>query len=224
MAKSTEVRLLRRADLIVSEMESPEDKAILEIGCGTGELAYRIAQKTFAEVLATDICRPFIDEAKKRFQLPNVRYEVADFNQIIFFKEKTFDYIVGNGILHHLYPHLDDSLAKMKSLLKDKGKIIFFEPNYMNPYVYFIFTIPPLRSMAKLEPDEMAFSRRYIMKKLSTYGFANILVEYKDFLIPGVSEILIQPSIIAGNVLEKIPFAKNMSQSLFIRASKSDDN
>ena len=39
------------------------------------------------------------------------------------------------------------------------GRIIFLEPNLHNPYVYLIFSRPKLRQRARLEPDEMAFSR-----------------------------------------------------------------
>ena len=159
MVKSTEVRMRRRADLILSEMHSAEGKSVLEIGCGTGEVAFWMAEKTVANVLGTDFCVPFIEEAKKNFHLENLRYEVLDFNNADHFKGEKFDYIVGNGILHHLYHHIEKALHNMRSLLKDNGKIIFLEPNYHNPYVFMIFSHPLLRKKANLEPDEMAFSK-----------------------------------------------------------------
>lgn len=211
----------RRADLILSEMTSSADKSILEIGCGTGEVAYWIAEKTRAQVLGTDLCLSFIETAKKNFLLPNLRYDVLDFNKPNDFNGKKFDYVIGNGILHHLYYHLDDALIKMYNLLKDGGKILFLEPNLHNPYVYLIFSYPRLRKIANLEPDEMAFSKSFITQKLHSAGYKEILVDYRDFLLPGIPDFFIQPSIIVGAVLEKIPLVQNSAQSIFVRAVKN---
>lgn len=220
LVKSTEVRMSRRADWILSEMSREENINVLEIGCGTGEIAHWIAERSRAQVLGTDLCVPFIDDAKQKYQLPNLQYAVLDFHHADAFGGEQFDYIVGNGILHHLYNHLDEALARMFALLKKGGKIIFIEPNLYNLYVYFIFSYPRLRKLAKLEPDEMAFSKSFILKKLHKAGYGDVRASHKDFLIPGVPDFLIQPSIVIGDVLEQIPLLKSTSQSLFICAEK----
>ncbi len=201
-------------------MEISPQKSIMEIGCGTGKNCFMLAQKTGMKVLGTDLCVPFIDDAKKNFQLPNLRFDILDFNKADQFKGEKFDYIIGNGILHHLYHHLDDAFVNMKALLKENGKIIFLEPNIYNPYVYLIFSYASLRVKAHLEPDEMAFSKNFATEKLLKAGYRNIQVEYKDFLLPGIPDALIAPSVITGDVLEKIPLVKMVSQSIFISASK----
>ena len=111
--KSTEVRLHRRAELIMSKMSNPANKRVMEIGSGTGEVAYWIAEKLPVQVLATDLCVPFIEQSKEKYVLPNLRYEVLDFNKAEQFKNENFDYIIGNGILHHLYHHLDSALKNI---------------------------------------------------------------------------------------------------------------
>lgn len=218
-SKSTIVRMERRTSLLISEMDLSRDSRILEIGCGTGEVSYWMAQRSPAHVIGTDLCEPFIKEAKKKFQLPNLQYEVLDFTTETSFPGQ-FDYIVGNGILHHLYHDLDGALSSMSRLLKENGKIIFLEPNFYNPYIYFIFSYPRLRTMANLEPGEMAFSKPFIVDKLAHAGFTNVHVSYKDFLLPGIPTFLIKPSIFIGGILEKMPFARRLSQSIFIRARK----
>jgi SAM-dependent methyltransferase len=223
LVKSTEVRMQRRADWMLSQMSATKNSSILEIGCGTGEVSHWIAEKTTAMIVGTDLCAPFIEEAKKKFVLPNLRYAVLDFNGTDNFNGERFDYIIGNGILHHLYWNLDDALVNMKRLLKENGKIIFIEPNYYNPYIYLIFTYAWLRKLAHLEPDEMAFSKSFILGKLHLAGYEEAEVDYRDFLIPGVPDLLIRPSIAIGDVLEKIPFVKYFSQSLFIRATKAGE-
>jgi 2-polyprenyl-3-methyl-5-hydroxy-6-metoxy-1,4-benzoquinol methylase len=219
-AKSTRVRASRRCDYMISNMHPSPEKNVLEIGCGTGANSHMLASRTGMQVLGTDLCEPFIAEAKAKFSLPNLRYEILNFNQPTRFNGQLFDYIVGNGILHHLYFHLDDALGNMKTLLKPGGRIIFMEPNLLNPYIYLIFSYQLLRKAASLEPDEMAFSKRFVTQKLQNAGFENIKVEYKDFLLPGVPDFMIEPMVFAGNFLEKMPL-KLVSQSLGIIAVKT---
>lgn len=219
-SESTRVRAERRCDYIISQMNIDASKSIMEIGCGMGTNSFMLAQKTGMKVLGTDLCGPFIEEARKKFQLPNLRFDVLDFNRVAQFKGEKFDYIIGNGILHHLYHNLDEAFTNMLSLLKDGGKIIFLEPNIYNPYVYLIFSYLFFREKASLEPDEMAFSKSYITEKLLKAKYKNIKVEYKDFLLPGIPDIAIKPSILVGNVLEKIPLINKVSQSIFIQATK----
>jgi 2-polyprenyl-3-methyl-5-hydroxy-6-metoxy-1,4-benzoquinol methylase len=215
---STRIRYERRCEAIIDCMGGNEEESVLEIGCGTGEVSYMLANKTNKHVLGSDLCIPFIEGAKEQFKHPKLSYEVLNFNELDTFTGRKFDYIVGNGILHHLYYHLDVALVNLKKLLKPGGKIIFWEPNLSNPYVYLIFTYPSIRKKANLEPDEMAFSKKFIEQKLQIAGFKQINVSYRDFLLPGIPEILVKPSIVIGDIVEKIPVLRNVSQSLFIEA------
>jgi 2-polyprenyl-3-methyl-5-hydroxy-6-metoxy-1,4-benzoquinol methylase len=216
--RSTRVRAGRRCNYMISQMQVGPLKKVMEIGCGTGLNAMMLCNRTGMEVLGTDLCVPFIEQARKNNRHSNLRYEILDFNKADQFKGETFDYIVGNGILHHLYHHLDDAFTNMKKLLKPGGKIIFIEPNLYNPYVYLIFSYPFLRKLTHLEPDEMAFTKSFITEKLSKAGYSNIKVDYKDFLLPGIPDFLINPSVLIGDVLEKLPLVNKVSQSIFITA------
>jgi 2-polyprenyl-3-methyl-5-hydroxy-6-metoxy-1,4-benzoquinol methylase len=219
-SKAMQKRSERRCDMIISEMSIAEETTILEIGCGTGEIASFIAQKTIAHVIGTDICVPFIEEASEKHKFPNLTFDVLNFNNPETLKGKKFDYIIGNGILHHLYYQLDEALKNILFLLKDGGKLIFLEPNLINPYCYLIFTNPYFRKKANLEPDEMAFTKNFVQKKLKKAGFKSSKVVYKDFLLPIIPNILIKPVIILGDIAEKIPLVKKMSQSIFIVGNK----
>ena len=219
-SKATEVRAERRCDYMISRLSPKAGDKILEIGCGLGVTAHQIARKTGADVLGTDLCAPFIEQARAKFQAPNLSYDVLNFNNVSSWEGRSFDGAVGNGILHHLYYHLDEALLNIKSLLNPGGRIVFLEPNLYNPYVYLIFSYPDWRRRTHLEPDEMAFSKPFIIEKLKKAGYRNIVVEFKDFLLPGIPSFLIPPSILAGAVLEKIPVIRRLSQSLFISAEK----
>ena len=218
-----EVRTKRRVDYFLSLMDRSEVKDVLEIGCGRGEVSNYIASNSKNNVLGTDICLPFINEAKSRYSLPNLQFEVLDFNSPDSINEKQFDYIIGNGILHHLYYTIDDALVNLYKLLKPGGKIIFLEPNLLNPYCFLIFdTIPLFRNMAKLEPTEKAFTKNFIIEKLNKHQYVDIDVRYKDFLLPIVPKLLIKPVIVIGDFLEKVPGLRIVTQSLFISAAKKN--
>jgi len=218
---ATQIRLKRRCDYQISQMTEKTDGRIMEIGCGTGEASKYIAQQTNMNVLGVDICESFIEFANQNHNLPNLSYRNADFNHFSKSEDLAnlkFDYIIGNGILHHLYFTLDESLTAISSLLAPKGKMIFLEPNLINPYCAVIFNFPYFREKAKLETTEMAFTKTFISKKLKNNGYSNIKVEYRDFLLPNTPDSLIQPFIFTGNIVEKIPLLKCMSQSIFISA------
>lgn len=220
LVPSTKIRMQRRADFLAAPMANDKKVQVLEIGCGTGEIAYWIAEKkAFVNILGTDICEPFIQYAKQQYQLSNLEYDILDFNHPEKLNGKQFDYIIGNGILHHLYYGLDEALLQFKKLLLPGGKIVFMEPNIYNPYCAAIFKIGFLRKKAKLEPDEMAFSKSFITEKLMKLGYKDIKVTYKDFLLPGVPMFMVKPIIAIGNVVEKIPVANMMAQSIFIEAT-----
>jgi len=209
------IRLKRRADWFIAEMQPAPGKTVLEIGCGTGYVSNHIASKTGMRVIGSDLCEPFIEEARKKYNTPNLTFEILDFNKASEVIKTKFDYVIGNGILHHLYYNLDNVFESFRNILAPQGKIIFMEPNIYNPYVAAIFKNKALRKMAKLEPDEMAFSKSFVRKKLEAASFKNIQITYKDFLLPGVPAWAVSPSIAVGNVLEKTPL-KIISQSILI--------
>ena len=173
------IRMERRCDYILKQMSNiTEQTHILEIGSGTGEMAASLALKTKAQVTGSDICAPFMDEAKQKHIASNLNFIILDFNHTESIQNKQFDYIVGNGILHHLYNNLDSALINIKRLLKPNGQIIFLEPNLYNPYCFLIFnTTKRIRNWAKLEPDEMALRKNKIKKQLKHAKYSNIKIK-----------------------------------------------
>jgi SAM-dependent methyltransferase len=215
------IRIERRAELIINEMDRKDETInVLEIGSGTGEISYFIANKTKANVLGIDLCQPFVDGANNEFKLPNLNFMNLDFNHPEKLMGMKFDYIIGNGILHHLYYQLDSALVNIHALLKDGGKFIFMEPNIYNPYCYLIFKFDTFRKIAKLEPDEMAFSRNFIKQKLQKAHYQQVKVSYKDFLLPNTPSFLVKPIIWVGDIIEKIFPLNRVTQSIFICAKK----
>ena len=224
-SRAQTVRLERRASAMVKEMTLPADLCcraaikIIELGCGSGELAHELAVQTGAHVVGADLSARFVAQAQSTHRHPGLSFVVADFTkEIPSTGADRYDYIVGNGILHHLFFDMETLLPALHRWLVPGGRLIFWEPNIMNPYIYSIFTVPALRKWAKLEPAEMAFGGSWIRQHLKTAGFDNVRVEPRDFLLPNIPSALIAPTIAVGAVLESIPGIRHLSQSLFITA------
>ena len=221
-----EIRLHRRFDYMINQMDSSQfhrNTKVLEIGCAEGDGLNYLVNKINVTGVGIDISQKFIDVATQNYKSETLTFQVVDFNDSTSFtgemKLGTFDYVIGNGILHHLYYNIGNSLLNLHRLLKPGGKIIFIEPNIYNPYVALIFKIPYLRKKTFLEPDEMAFSAPFIRKQLKAAKFSSSSTEIKDFLLPNTPKKLINTVIKLGAVLEKTPFTA-IAQSIFITATK----
>lgn len=221
-----DLRIQRRFDYMINKMDlkssNPKNVNVLEIGCAEGDGLKYLVSKTGFTALGIDISELFITHARVE-SISNLTFEVVDFNDESTFvgemEYAKFDYIIGNGILHHLYYKLDNSMGNLKKLLKPNGKIIFIEPNLYNPYVFLIFKFKILRKFANLEPDEMAFTDKYIRKVILKAGFSSCETEIRDFLLPNTPKFLINLVIFLGKYLERT-FIKTIAQSIFIVASK----
>lgn len=227
---TVKLRNQRRVDMMLTAMKrtlaTTPDRRIdmLEIGCGTGEYAHLYAQDAQVDVTATDICAPFIDYANQHYAGPRLRFaqmDMTDFATVTSqYPAESFDAIVGNGILHHMYYDLDRVLPTLWHVLKPGGAFVFMEPNRYNPYIAAIFTIAALRRVAKLEPGEMAFTPAEITGQLEQAQFVDVAVEYRDFLVPVVPSVLTGAVVRLGGVLERIPGVRRLAQSLLIVARK----
>ena len=220
LTRAQRLRLRRRAEAIAAECtRQTPDVHIMEIGCGTGELAAELVQLTNTRVTGVDLSIKFIEQAKALHCHEKLSFIVADLSKTGPASEQDcYDYIVGNGILHHLYHHLDSVLPSLRRWLRPGGRLIFWEPNLMNPYIWLIFSFSPFRRMAKLEPDEMAFTPSFITEKLLGSGFTHVTATTRDFLLPNTPDILITPVIRSNDVFEKTPGFRCLAQSIFIVA------
>jgi len=100
----------------------------LEIGCGTGGFARRLAARS-QHVLALDLSGEMIRIAREQSaQFTNIEFQLADVRDVTF-PIASFDCIASIATLHHLpFPEM---LLKMKTALKPGGVLLvldLFEP------------------------------------------------------------------------------------------------
>lgn len=207
-------RARRRADLIMAGAHLKPRDLVLEIGCGVGMFT-EMFLKSEAQILAVDLSKDLLKLAEGR-SLPEkqVRFLNVPFEECN--ELGPFDAIIGSSILHHL--DIDDSLAKMYSMLSNGGYITFAEPNMLNPQV--LLERKFRRFFPYVSPDETALIRGKIKKQLYDTGFKDVMITPFDWLHPAVPEILIKFITTVGIILELIPLVKQFSGSLLIQARK----
>lgn len=209
------LRWQRRVDMFTDFLGN-ENKKVLEIGCGTGFFTSQLVL-TNNQITAIDISSNLLELAKKRTNYPNVVFKKEDAHKTSF-DSNSFDFIVGSSALHHL--ETGTALKEFFRLLKPGGKIMFTEPNMLNPQIAIQKNIPIIKKLVGDSPDETAFIRWSLKKMLIRYGFRDISIKNFDFMHPATPRFLLKYINGVLITMEEIPFLKEISGSLVIKASK----
>jgi len=108
-------------------------KTILDIGTGTGEVAF-LLQNVFrdAKITGCDIAPGMIERAKQKNRSKNITFEVCD-AEIMPYKDKTFDLVVSNTT-YQWVENLYRAFAEADRVLKPSGHFVFitFGPDSLN--------------------------------------------------------------------------------------------
>jgi SAM-dependent methyltransferase len=189
----------------------------LELGCGTGVFLAHTAPSG-ARIDAIDLSIELLAQAHARF--PNggaVRLACGNVEQLPY-PDAAFDVVYGSSILHHV--NLRPTLHEARRVLKPGGRIVFAEPNLLNPHIAFTFLLAP-RHLFGLSADEMAFTRFRVRRVLVELGFEAIDVRPYDFLYPLVPSSWIGAVLRLGDLLERTPLLREIAGSLLIQARRA---
>jgi len=96
-------RLTGYHDFFVERIGSTD--RVLDVGCGKGELAFDVAERTGATVVAIDTSRWALDFARSRFSHPRISYVEAD--ALDFTPEMPVDVAILSNVLEHIAPRLE---------------------------------------------------------------------------------------------------------------------
>lgn len=141
---------------------------ILEIGCGVGIAAVRLAKLGF-QVQGLDICPENIDLARRRAAHHQVdhlcAFQVGPAEHPPH-PDRSFDLVVGFDILHHV--EIRPTWASVLRVLRPGGLVVFREP-IVQPLIDRLRQLPPIRRLVPCEvsldpqhhitPDERKIDR-----------------------------------------------------------------
>lgn len=207
------VRADRRARLFIELGGIVPGARVLELGCGTGEFTRRVAPEG-AHLAAFDLSADLLAKARARV-LTGASFLRGD-AQVLPFKSGAFDAVYGCSILHHL--DVETALGEVRRVLRPGGRLVFSEPNLLNPQVALMFKVRALRPRFGVSEDEMAFTRRYVSGLLESLGFARVSVRYFDFLHPATPAPLVAGLASLGERLEAVPGLRAIAGSMLIHA------
>jgi SAM-dependent methyltransferase len=211
------VRAARRARLFVEHGLLLPGCRALELGCGTGVFIAQTAAAG-ATIAGLDLTDDLLASARARVRdLPNVRLVRGDAHQTPF-PDGSFDAVYGSSILHHL--DLARALAESYRLLKPGGRIVFTEPNIVNPQVVVMFRVEATKEYFGTSPDEMAFSRFHAARELRKAGFRDARVQPFDFVHPAIPPSLLPAAERFSRVLERLPLVREIAGSLLLVARR----
>lgn len=171
----------------VASLLTPQDE-VLEIGCGTGTTALRLASGT-GRYLATDLSERMLAIARERHAaqpVPQLRFVRAGAGRQAAAGER-FDAVLAFNVLH-LLGDLDGALAGVAQSLRPGGLFVSKTPciaemNRLIPWL----ALPLLRAIGKA-PEVLSFDAPRLQAAIERQGFAIEAVERhgtrgKDFRV-----------------------------------------
>ncbi len=208
------LRWKRRVKMLTTHLHA--SMKVLELGCGTAFFTKELA-KTGADVTAIDISPELIGVARQECSNPNVRFEVQN-AYALNYADGSFDSAVGSSVLHHL--EIDQALSEIYRVLRPGSIVRFTEPNMLNPQIAVQKNIPAIKKRLGDSPDETAFFRWPLQRRLGKAGFQDIEIVPFDFLHPKTPLSWIGGVSALGRFSEKMPLLREIAGSLYIRARK----
>ena len=134
--------LNRHVDEIVAFAGARPGERILEVGCGMGRYTLLLASRGLA-VEGLDLSSVLLDRltvfAGDRFRIPVHTGDVAAPNPAL---AGRFDLVLGLFALHHM-KDLTACFRGMAGLIRPGGRVVFLEPNALNPLYYVQILVTP---------------------------------------------------------------------------------
>lgn len=157
------------------ELLKSQDR-VLELGCGTGSTALRLAG-CVQNYLATDISTGMIAIAEQKQAseaVPGLSFRVATAEALA--PDASFDAVLGFSYLH-LVRDLPGTLEHIRGLLVEGGLFISKTPciGDMNPLLGYA-ALPVMRAL-RLAPYAAVFSAAELNERVSAAGFQILAVE-----------------------------------------------
>jgi SAM-dependent methyltransferase len=207
----------RRGQLFVEHGGLGPGVLALELGCGTGVFLEKTAPSG-ATIHGLDLSEDLLAKARDRMAgVANVQLDRGN-AEAMPYPDRHFDAVYGSSVLHHL--DVGAALREVFRVLKPGGRIVFAEPNLLNPQVIIMFKYGPAKERFGVSKDEMAFTRFRAGRLLAAAGFSSVDVVPFDFLHPSTPPPWLDRVSSLGRTLERLPLVREIAGSLLVRGRR----
>ncbi len=157
------------ANIVASNLDNPKNLSVLDVGCGNGFLQWALEQR-FGVVEGIDYSGQMLAVNPCKVKHMGVCTNLP-------FGDQSFDLVVASNLLHHLTePDRIQTLAEMRRVAK--LRVVSFEPNRNNPFVFSFSLFIPVERMV------LKFSRSYMRKLFSEAGLVDVHAHVEGWIIP----------------------------------------
>ncbi len=195
------------------------DSVVLDMACGFGRESIIAAKNNAKLVVGIDLSSRSIEEADQLAKANNVNnaiFTVADCENL-FFKDKTFDYVICARMLHHI--KFEKVMQEVSRVLKDNGKIICIEALGINPIINIYRQMTPAQRTDWEKSNILTFKHIKIAKKyfyVENMRFWHLLSPLAKFL----KYILPLTNFLDKYLLTKIPILNRLSWTFSFELKK----
>ena len=179
-----------------------EQARVLDVACGTGDLALELNSDSRAQIIGTDFCHPMLEIAARKTsgEAKTIPYVEAD-GLNLSFADEIFDAVtIAFGLRN--FSNWEDGLAELRRILKNGGKLVILEfsspvvPGFRQAFnFYFANVLPRIggavsgsRGAYEYLPDSVSRfpDQKQLSEMMRQIGFSD--VEYKN-LTGGIAAI-----------------------------------
>jgi SAM-dependent methyltransferase len=213
-ADSSYVR--RQVDRLVAFAGLAAGERVLDVGCGMGRYTFALADRGLA-VEGLDLSAALLERLREfdagRYRIPLHCADVLDPPEEL---QGRFDAAVGFFTLHHLHD-LSGCLRAMRSLVRPGGRVVFLEPNPLNPLYYIQMLVVPGMSWSG-DRGILTMREGNVFHAMETAGLANPAVERFGFFPPFVVNRGFGPRL--EDALERVPLWRSFLPFQLFRAGR----
>jgi len=154
---------------------------LLNLACGTGEMDMEFILPATRNVVGIDVTPTALKIFSERYELPCIEGDVL----YLPFKDKSFDFLVCSGLLHHLISQgkMGKFFTEFRRVLKPGGWLIANEPNLFFPNGFPMLILQKIKpGILGLVPGERPLSPFYMTREYKMAGLKNVSVEASSYV------------------------------------------
>ncbi len=173
----------RQVDRLVAFAGLVSGERVLDVGCGMGRYTFALADRGLI-VEGIDLSEALLEQFREfdsgRYAIPLHCADILDPSDEL--RHRGFDAVLGFFTLHHLHD-LTACLRAMRALAKPGGRIVFLEPNPLNPLYYIQMLVVPGMSWSG-EKGLLNMRRHVVFDAVRAAGLVEPALERFGFLPP----------------------------------------